>query len=94
VIELLLVAAPSPVEVVQVLLPTRGVDAYRLQMPVLLWAYPHVRPGRWDAEVLDPLQRLQIVHAVPVRVEVFETTPAFAARDAGAGAIDSLQTGH
>jgi hypothetical protein len=94
VIELLLVATPSPVEVVQVLLPPGCVDTDRLQVPVVERTYPHVSPRRRDTEVFDPLQRLEVVDAVSLRVEVFEAAPALPARDAGAGAIDPSQPGH
>jgi hypothetical protein len=68
VLELLRVPAGAPRLVVAVLLAAGGVDARRLQMPVLIRTDPHVGPRGRDAERADARDDLGILdaHAVVV----------------------------
>jgi hypothetical protein len=50
---------------------------------------PHVRPRRWDPEILYPLYDFGLVDAFAgLIVEVDEPAPLSPAGDAGTGAID------
>ena len=65
------VALGPPVRVVEVLPPARVVGADRLQVTVVVRRDPDVLPGRWDHQVLDPLDVLT-AELLPLSVEVDE----------------------
>ena len=71
-VELLLVAPLPPPWVVEVLPTVPGIGSNRLEMAVRERTDPDVRPGRWDRELADPLQRVPVADSVAVRIDVAE----------------------
>src|SRR5439155_9118681 len=93
-VELLLVAAFPPGIVVAVLLAPGGVDPGGLEMPVRVWADPHLVPGRGDREVADPLEHSLIGDAPAALIAIFEAPSPPPPRDPRARAVHTAQSRH
>jgi hypothetical protein len=69
--------------VVAVLLASRGVGPGGLEVATGVGADPHVLPRGRDPELRDPLERLGLVDALAVVVDVGEPAPPADAPDSG-----------
>jgi hypothetical protein len=83
VVELLSIPALAPDPVVDVLTPTGGVRAHRLDVPERVGADPDLLPGRRDDKLTDPLQHLVVVDPLSVLIEIFEAAASAAPCDPG-----------